>query len=248
VNVENWIAQVHEPQRLFLAWQAPDQMKDRHRWAVGIVTRTGEDCALRYFYSGSYFEKMNSGRSFEELLKLGYEGYAAFPLRREMHARVLSTFMRRLPPRTRSDFEEYTRRFRLAPTLSINNFALLGRTEAKLPSDGFSLVDPLDAEADECDLMLEVAGYRYYAQDATPSVGMSADIQAEPDNPFDHNAVAILVDSKKIGNINRLQSETFLRWLATRQMTACIEDMNNQADKPRAFVFVRVRRRSLGGL
>jgi hypothetical protein len=100
---------------------------DRHRWAVGLLTRTGDDCALRYFYAGPHFEKLNLGRSFDDLLRLGYEGYAAFPLRRELHSKVLTTFMRRLPPRTRSDFEEYKQRFRLPPTLPLSDFALLAQ-------------------------------------------------------------------------------------------------------------------------
>jgi hypothetical protein len=239
--MENWIEQVSEPRLLYLAWQAPDHLNDRHRWAIGVLTPTGNDCILRYIYAGHYFESINLDRNFNELLALGYEGYPAFPLRRELHPRVMSTFLRRLPPRTRSDFDEYKYRFRLGSKLSISNFALLGRTEAKLPSDGFSVVDPLDAEADQCDLMLEIAGYRYYCKDTHLVVGTPVTIQPEPQNRFDRNAVEVCVGDNKIGNINRLQAGTFRRWLATRKVSAVIEYLNGQADKPRAFVFVRVR-------
>jgi hypothetical protein len=240
--VENWIERVSEPRRLFLAWQAPDHMNDRHRWAVGVLEPAGDDCTLRYFYSGSGFERQNPGRSFDQLLGLGYHGYPAFPLRRETHVGgVLSAFMRRLPPRTRSDFEEYKRQFRLSPGLSISDFALLGRTEAKLPSDGFSVVDPLDAAADHCDLMLEVAGYRYYAKDVRIAPGDPVAIQAEPSNAFDPDAVMICDGGLKIGNINRLQAGTFQQWLTDRRVSGVVERLNGPPERPRAFIFVRVR-------
>jgi hypothetical protein len=243
--VENWIESVREPRYLFLAWQAPDQMQDRHRWAVGVLEPAGEDCTLRYFYSGTSFEARNLGRKFEEVLDLGYQGYPAFRLRKPVHIGVLSTFLRRLPPRARSDFEEYKRQFRLAPGLSLSDFALLGQTEAKLPSDGFSVVDPLDPATDRCNLMLEVAGYRYYSESVQLVLGQPVTIRAEPGNPVDPAAVMICAGDKKIGNINRLQAETFQHWLTECAVSGVIERLNGLPGRPRAFVFVRVRPRGI---
>jgi hypothetical protein len=243
--MENWIERASEPRQLFLAWQAPDHFGDRFRWAVAILTPRGEDYTFRYLARGSEIESFNQGRRYEELESLGYQGYPAFNFKRAVHERnVLSVFMRRLPPRTRSDFQDYTRQFRLARNLKLSDFSLLARTEAKLPSDGFSIVDPLDPELDRCDLMLEVAGFRYYFDPDKPialSVGQSVEIAPEPDNPVDPNAVQFLSDSRKIGNVNRLQAKTFLRWLAERQVSGVLERLNGRAGKPRAFIFVRVR-------
>jgi hypothetical protein len=240
--VENWIERVVEPRRLFLAWQAPDHRNDRHRWAVGTIEPAGDDCTLRYFYSGTEFDRRNPGRNFDQLLGLGYQGYPAFPLRREVHVGgVLSAFMRRLPPRTRSDFDEYKRQFRLAPDLSLTDFALLGQTEAKLPSDGFSVVDPLDGAIDRCDLMLEVAGHRYHAANVQLAVGDLLTIQPEPGNKQDPNAVALLAKNQTIGYINRLQTSAFHRWLAERDVSAVLERLNGRPERPRAFAFIRVR-------
>src|SRR5262249_38295622 len=99
----NWIETVSEPTHLFLAWQAPDHMGVRSRWAVGVLERVaGGDCSLRYFRPGVEFETHNQGRSFDEICRLGYEGYPAFSLKRERHPTgVLSALMRRLPPRSR---------------------------------------------------------------------------------------------------------------------------------------------------
>jgi hypothetical protein len=240
--VENWIERVAEPRRLFLAWQAPDQMNDRYRWAVGTLEPAGDDCTLRYLYSGTEFDRRNPGRTFDQLLGLGYQGYPAFPLRREIHVGgVLSAFMRRLPPRTRSDFEEYKGQFRLPPHLPLTDFTLLGQTEAKLPSDGFSVVDPLNEAIDQCDLMTEVAGYRYYARNVQLAVGDLLTIQAEPENEQDPNAVAIRAANQTIGYINRLQAGAFQVWLRKREVSAVVERLNGRPERPRAFAFIRVR-------
>src|SRR2546422_10843915 len=134
--MENGIERASEPRQLFLAWQAPDHFGDRFRWAVGIVTPQGNDYKFRYLAPGSEFESFNQNRGYEELQSLGYQGYPAFNFKRAVHERdVLSAFLRRLPPRSRSDFQDYTRQFRLARDLHLSDFGLLGRTEAKLPSD-----------------------------------------------------------------------------------------------------------------
>ena len=149
--------------------------------------------------------------------------------------------MRRLPPPSRPDFAEYKRQFRLPPLLFVSNFGLLGRTEAKLPSDGFSLVDPLDGAVDHCDLMLEVAGYGRYPQILAPlSVGDPVWLQAEPWNEVDQNAVVIRASGQTIGYVNRLQAAAFQQWLRERAITSVVERLNGQP-APRAFVFIRIR-------
>jgi HIRAN domain len=239
----NWIESASEPTCLFLAWQPPDHVADRFRWAVGILERTGVgDCSLRYLSPGEEFEAHNQGRRFDAICKLGYEGYPAFPLKKNRYSTgVLPALMRRLPPPSRPDFAEYKRQFRLPPNLFVTNFALLGRTEAKLPGDGFSIVDPFDGSTANCDLMLEIAGYRYYAEQTVLSLGDPVSIESEPDNEHDPSAVLVRAAGCKIGNINRLQALAFRRWLAERQVTAVVERLNGRPGKPRAFIFVRVR-------
>jgi hypothetical protein len=240
----NWIERVAEPRKLFLAWQAPDHLRNRFRWAVGVLERDGDACALRYLHNAAEFEALNDGRSYRELMELGYQGYPGFNPKREVHREgVLAALMRRLPPRNRPDFLEYKQQFRLAPDLDVSDFALLGHTEAKLPNDGFSVVDPLDAEIDWCDLMLEVAGFRYYTDQQLPGleIGAPVEIKPEPDNPKDRHAVRVCVGGCTIGYINRLQTRTFLRWLSHRRVTGMVERLNGRAERPRAFIFVRVR-------
>jgi hypothetical protein len=240
--VANWIERICEPRRLFLAWQAPDHLGERFRWAVGVLEASGDQIALRYLQAGVDFESRNQAKTYDRLLGLGYQGYPAFSLAKELHTEgVLSAFMRRLPPRARSDFEEYKAQFRLPVDLPVSDLGLLGVTEAKLPSDGFSLVDPLDGNVGACDLMLEVAGYRHYPQQSGLSEGDPIRFQPEPENKFDPNAVMIQANGQCIGYINRLQAPAFQRWLAERDVSGVVERLNGRPEKPRAFIFVRVR-------
>jgi hypothetical protein len=237
----NWIEHICELRRLILAWQAPDNTGVRFRWAVGELTPNAGAMNLRYF-SGEEFSRLNHGKTVEELSALGYRGYPGFRIKDAMHSNgVLEAFMRRLTPASRSDFAEYRQHFRLKPESKLSDFAMLGYTEGKLPSDGFSVVNPLECANERFELMLEVAGYRYYAKETrATSVGDIASFQPEPSNEHDPNAVMVRVDGQRIGYVNRLQAPAFHRWLKDRQIEAVIERVNGNADRPRVFVFVRV--------
>jgi hypothetical protein len=228
----NWIEHIWEPTRLYLAWQAPEHLKERKRFAVGELVRAGNDCNLRYFENDEVREAQN----------LGFLGYPAFKLGRKEYQNVLATFLRRLPPRGRSDFDSYMAHFRLPPAVKLSDFALLAYTEAKLPSDGFSLVNSLDEMRRPCEFVLEVAGYRHYANKTKPlAVSEAVELVAEPENPFDQNAIAVKASGDTIGYINRLQTHAFHNWIRDQAVVAIIERLNGTAPKPRAFIFVWVK-------
>lgn len=238
----NWIEHVCEPRRLLLAWQAPDHFEDRFRWAVGELAPTSDGFSFRYFGDGEEFQLFNR-RGYEQLVDLGFKGYPAFRLMdKPSFLKNLDPFLRRLPPRSRSDFPEYRKNFKLAPEAEISDFALLGLTEAKLPSDGFSLVDTLSPAAPRCELFLEVAGYRYYAENAPlpAALGESAEFLHEPLNEHDPNAVMVKVRGTKIGYVNRLQAGTFLKWMSARRVSAVVERLNGDRTRPRVYLFIEV--------
>jgi hypothetical protein len=111
--------------------------------------------------------------------------------RSEHRGGVLAAFLRRLPPRVRPDFAAYKAQFRLQPDLQLSDFALLAYTGAKLPSDGFTIVDTLEGMSPPCEIVLEVAGYRHYADklSKTPTVGEKVELVAEPENKVDKQAI-----------------------------------------------------------
>jgi hypothetical protein len=246
VETKRWIEAVCEPRRLLLAWQSADlRPESRYRWAVGVVEPQGADLSFRYFDQGDEFSAHNQGKPYGELKQLGYAGYPAFdPCKQHHIAGVKAALMRRLPPRNRSDFGEYTERFLLPRSSQLSDLALLGRTEATLPSDGFSLIDPLDSDVARCDLFLEVAGFRHYSQKVELTEGMGVEIVAAPANPYDSKAIDFRVGGQKFGSVNRLQAEAFGGWLRTATVEAWLQRLNGSAERPRAFVFVRVSPKS----
>lgn len=236
----NWIEHVNEPDRLLLAWQAPDAVGDRQRWAVGELVRQGSDARLRYF-ADEEFATHNYGRLFDKIRSYGYRGYPAFSTDEVEHTdNVLEAFMRRLPPRNRSDFDRYREHLRLRPETEISDFALLGLSEAQLPSDGFSVVDPLSADVARCELMSELAGYRYYLKEhPQPELGQPVELVPEPNNPYDANAVMAQLNGAKLGYINRIQAPAMLEWIRQGRVTASVERLNGRPERPRVFLFVR---------
>jgi hypothetical protein len=241
---DNWITYVSEPERLILAWQAPDEFNDRTRFAVGELACTSGTVMLRYFGDDAEFARLNPGKSYQLLISFGYRGYPGFSLdKREHRATVLEAFMRRLPPRSRPDFAAYARHLRLRVDTEFSAFALLSLSEAYLPSDGFSVVDPLTPDSRRHELVLEVAGYRYYALKGDvplPKAGDAVEILPEPGNAHDANAVQILFKGSKIGNVNRLQAETFRVWTTEGRVSAVVDRLNGRPQRPRLFLFVRI--------
>jgi hypothetical protein len=243
----HWIEYPSEPKELFLVWQAPPSVQDRLRWAVGRLRKVGDEAVFDYL-RGTEFTALNLGRSPEDLRAAGYSGYPAFDvnvkrrLEGDFQERALGTFLRRLPPATRSDFPNYLAHYFIRRHTPLSPFALLAVTEARLPSDGFSLVDPLDASAGCVDLVFEIAGFRYFSGDGTRiGIGEPLELEPEPSNPKDPQAVRLKAADCVIGYVNRLQAMTIGKWLTQRSVSCWIERLNGQPDSPRAYAFLQVR-------
>ncbi|NMJ43778.1 hypothetical protein GWK16_21195 [Roseomonas sp. JC162] len=237
-----------EPQRLILTWRAPPHVKDRLRWAVGELRRDGGGVTFRYL-AREEFGAANEGRSFDDLLRAGFLGYPAFkwiPGHSAIYDRgVLETFLRRLPPPSRVDFDRFIERFYIEPGTRLSPLTLLGVTGAQLPSDGFAFVDPLDSRVQQQDLILEVAGARYQP-DALAGVQPGARVQlhAEPWNTYDSSAVRVEVMGRKVGYVSRFQSATISRWLIDRHIECSVARRNGTPDEPRLLLLLHVRARA----
>ena len=103
--------------------------------------------------------------------------------------------------------------------------------------------DPLNPETTRCGLLLEVAGYRYYAAELEIAAGQVIEVVADRSNKYDPNAVEFRVGGRKFGNVNRLQAQTFRRWLEEAQVDGRVQRINGTPERPRAFVFIRVKLR-----
>jgi hypothetical protein len=227
------IHHINQPSRLLLVWQPPEG-KSRTRFVVGELCVDGEDYVFRY---------LDNTEDFANAIKEGFVCYPAFrKLNHEYNEGVLETFLRRIPPRKRGDFNKYLEQWRLAPGIDISDFALLGHTGAKLPNDGFSLINPFDGIDAPFEFYIEVAGFRYQDNICLDdiSVGMEVNFVSEPENSFDQQAVRIETMGRKIGYVNKAQCPAFTRWLERYSITACIERINGTEARPLIYIYGRV--------
>lgn len=230
-----WIDHPVVPSELLLVWQAPDAEKDRLRWAVGIL-KTGSPATFRYF-SEEELPSYNIGRSRAQLNAAGFSGYPAFRYDpgKQFDVDVLKTFMRRIPPASRNDFGRYQEYFSIRPQTGMPDMLLLALTEARLPGDGFSLVDPLNPTSTSGEAVVEIAGYRYEAGGSDLLPGDVLVLKPDPTNRHDCDAVAIFRGDIRVGFVNRLQALTVCRWLETHEMRCEVLRKNGRADAPRAY-------------
>ncbi|AXV15285.1 hypothetical protein CYG48_05955 [Neorhizobium sp. SOG26] len=243
--MEAYVDHIVEPDVLLLAWQAPDHMKNRRRWVVAKVDVRSDSWTLRYL-SGDEFSDANPDASSSDLLALGFEGYPAFARRinqQYFDKGVREAFMRRLPPRNRPDFVSYLRRFGFRDSASISDAALLAYTEAKLPSDGFSLVGELRNDMMFGDLMLDLAGTRYqdFGGSCPACPGDEVVLKKEPTNPYDPSAIEVLCSGQRMGYVNRLQAPAVGHWMNERSVRALVHRVNGRSGSPKVYVLLQVR-------
>lgn len=242
-----WFEHPAEPARLVLAWQAPDGVADRRRWQVGQIERTSDGVVFRYF-QGSEFEAANSGRSVEALRQQGFVSFPAFDYEpgKVVSEGVMATFGRRLPPKSRADFDRYLEYFSINPQTTLSDFALFAITEARLPGDGFSLVDPLDPGLSGGEVSFEIAGFRHEKVTNKPEVGQSLRLVPEPGNLHDEHAIQVFLGGERIGYVNRIQAPVIGEWLADRYLECVVLRFNGRPGAPRAYALLRLHPRKTG--
>lgn len=230
------IHHIQEPQRLILSWIPSLSKGPEHRtWRrVGELTRDSGTVTLTY---------LAGTPDYEEAVKQGFTGHPAFPAKQAVHKTgVLESFMKRLPPRTRRDFPEYLQMFRLPVDVQLSDFALLGYTGARLPSDDFALLLPLEDFIAPYELLVEVSGFRHESQ-ASPAelaVGDAVTLVPQP-HAKDEHAVDILWRGRKLGHAPRLQAQALGRLARENRLTASIVRVNGSADRPVVRLFIAVR-------
>ena len=155
----------------------------------------------------------------------------------------MSTFGRRLPPRSRADFDRYLEYFSIPPSRAPSDLTLFALTEARLPGDGFSLVDPLDPNLTAGEVPFEIAGFRHEKATKEPKVGQSLRLVPEPTNLHDENAIQVFLDDERIGYVNRIQAPVVGEWLASRDLDCVVLRFNGRPGAPRAYALLRLHPR-----
>ncbi len=228
-----YIERIVDPDRLLLSWQTSSEPL---RMFVAELIRNGNNADLVYLKDSEEFSKAQS---------LEFEGYPGFVIEKDIHKNVLTSFMKRLPPRSRGDFSRFLDALRIKSDAEVSDFALLGYSGAKLPNDDFTIIHPFENASPPFELMLFVQGYRYY-KDQLPSNALSQDMQAgfetEPDNPKDPEAIKIIINDVKVGYVNRALAGSFHEWMqAGLAISAYVERINGIEQNPEIYLYVSVK-------
>lgn len=232
------IKHIIEPQRLLLSWQPPKKKKqDRQRLLVAELRRSGDDADLVY---------LSDSDEFKHAREKGFDCYRGFSSEQSTHKNVLDSFAKRLPPRSRKDYDRFLNALRIESAEDVSDFALLGYSGARLPDDTFTIIHPFDTAIAPFEFMMEVQGYRYYLEDVpckNLSEGMSAVFVKEPGNEYDPQAIKVLFGDKRAGYVCRGLAKTFHKWL-DRNLTvqATLERINGTTEKPVIFLYVTVEK------
>jgi hypothetical protein len=229
------IEHIVEPDRLLLSWQTASE---RMRMFVAELIRSGDDANLVYLKESEDFSKAQS---------LGFKDYPGFDIEKDVHKNVLTSFMKRLPPRTRGDFGRFLEalRIKFGAKVDISDFALLGYSKAKLPDDDFTVIHPFENASPPFELLLPVQGYRHY-QEQLPLTSLSDDMQAcfeaEPDNQHDPEAIKIIINDVIAGYVCRGLTGSFHEWMqGGLAISAYVERINGAEQNPEIYLYVSVK-------
>lgn len=229
-----YINHIIEPTKLLLAWQSLDE-KHRTRYIVAELNQSETGVTLTY---------LTDTKDFRTAQERGFESYPAFQDITRPHYNVLSTFMRRLPPRTRADFAQYLAGMRLKPDSILSDFALLGYSGAKLLSDGFSIIHPFNNVDEECELLLEIVGFRYITENDRKKVEAGTPVTffvEEKHEITKELAIRMMGNDIKLGYVNRALIPTVLEWIQDQRISsAWIEKLNGTPGRPAAYIYTQI--------
>ncbi len=233
-----YIEHIVEPDKLLLSWQTSIPGESRLRMFVAELVRRGDDADADLVY-------LKDSEDFSRAQKLGFERYPGFTIEKDVHNNVLTSFMKRLPPRNRGDFGRFLDALRLKSDVKISDFALLGYSRAKLPDDDFTIIHPFENATPPFEFLLPVQGYRYY-QEQLPLKALTTEMQAtfevEPDNRFDPNAIKITINGILAGYVSRGLTDSFHKWMRSNlTISAYVERINGTEERPEIYLYVLVK-------
>lgn len=226
-----FIEHIIEPTSLLMTWQSADKQYCT-RYIIAELNRTSEKISLKYFTGSADFNRAR---------ELGFESYPAFRDVNEIHQNgVLDALMRRLPPKSRSDYAQYLEGFRIKFGTELSDFALLGYTGAKLPSDGFAIINPFSNVDLFFEFLLEAAGYRYI-QGVKINIDDRVTFKREFDSGRLEDVIKIFVGEQHVGYVTRSLIPSFHEWMSSgRILDGWIEKINGSPDQPVVYLYVKI--------
>ena len=157
--------------------------------------------------------------SLKESIDNGFEGVPAFDLDKKSHENALKVFMRRLPPKNRTDYDKFLSLYGLDINLdsvkSISDFELLGYTGAYVSGNSFHLTNPfIDIEA-PFEFVFRASAFNQYSKNLEDHLEINSQLslKLERDNIFDNRAIQIVYKDIHIAYIPRGLIDSFHFWL-----------------------------------
>ncbi len=238
------IEYIYPPTKINIIWQKPDAdgISSGDRFLIGHITIEGNKSTLQYYDS----------EEVKRATEKGFVGLTAFPYEKAKiwHGDIIEVLSRRLPPKTRGDFEEYLRSYGLSEKLKdeITIAELLAYTNGKVAGDGFSFFHSFENVQIPFEFSFEIAGFRYsegmVIQDKKSLVGEKVFFEPEKINNFDQEAIKVLTeqDGKKImlGYIPKGLNCVLHNYLEANKNESIIVKVNGSVEKPSVFVITKV--------
>lgn len=197
---------------LFLIWKDP---ATRRNFIVGKL------CKGKKFT----FEYCNE---YELAEKHGWSKLEAFPeVKTYENDSMFPVFASRLPDRKRTDIDKILAKYGL---IEFDEFELLRKSEARLPIDTYSFIDPIFPEDETVCREFFIMGIRYNTlcegKDCTllPNVDVGDELifDKEPNNKEDANAIRILTKENTIlGYVPRYYNSAILERLNKGMTYSC---------------------------
>lgn len=223
-----------EPKRILLIWQPAEMGK---RFIVGEILHTEAKTALKYYDS----------QEVDEAKKKGFNGLTAYPFEpnKEYNGNLVDILSRRLPPSTRTDYDDYLKSYRISPSAEgRTTLSLLAYTAGRLEGDGFSFMHTFEGTEPPFDCVFEIAGFRHHDGMQIDPINSLIDktIEFKDDNAnlHDQEALAIYYMGKKLGYVPRGLNIVLRKFIHTHQVNAFITKVNGTLQRPNVLVYVEI--------
>lgn len=227
------IDHIFEPTRLFLVWTSTADGIARNRRIVGELIKKSDTHTFRY---------LKDTPDYHDAVNEGFIGFPAFTINgNEEFDNALAAFMSRIPPRKRQDFSKYLAQYGLPSSFGGSDLSLLGYTGARLASDSFELCPDLSTALAPIDIVLEVSGTQYNKVLGEVTEGMRVNFAPELHNAHDKNAIAIMINSERIGYVSRALNKGFSHLLSQSTVTGTVLRSDLRNDKSKILILAEFK-------
>ena len=207
---------------LLLIWKDPET---RRNFVVGKLTKSDK-------YTFEYCNEFLKAEAY------GWAKFDAFPDEKVYESDTLfPVFSSRLPDKKRRDINNILNKYGLA---SFDEFELLRKSEARLPIDTYSFIDPIFSDEEIIEREFFIMGIRHHAAcegkdcKLLPPLekGEELVLEREPDNEYDSNAIRVLTRKNEfLGYVPRYYNVSVLERLDRHTTYACkVVDVNREQD------------------